>query len=992
MELILSSTIRFLFISFISALIISQPALANNAQIHIEPVPKWVVFRQLSDVDNIPVNEISNGVFYRLLDKQIHVSDSGYRTLYSRYNESIVNQTGVKSSSQINLEFDPTYQKLVLNTLFLTRDGQRIDKLKTAKISLLNSENELDSQIYHGYLTMNILVDDVREGDILDYSFTRFGVNPIYEGIFSYSYSLNWSVPVHDQYLRILWGKNKPLHVKTRNIEPLIQQQKAGDFTEYQIHMHDTETINEPSQTPNWYSPYGSVYFSEIETWGEVVEWANPLYNINELHPDVMKIAADIKQQYSDPASQIVGALKYVQDYIRYVALQMGINSHLPTPANETLALRYGDCKDKAILLISILAALEIDAYPALVDTEETKLLIERPPALNRFDHVLVTLLHDQKRYWLDPTLRFQNGSLLNLFQPDYGYALILQSGQNNLTSMSQKIKNSYTYISEQYYIPSDVNVPVTLKVVSDYLGDKARNKHSQLERDGNSKLSKDYEIYYQKTYPKLNSLEKIDVVNDKTTGILTLTENYSIENFWEKKGNDYEIDFYPTDIRNAVYKPEQTNRNGPLDLRYPNNIKNQIVVEFSGDGWDFDNTEFIEDNAFYFFKKNVNFKNKILTLDFEYKAKTDHIPEDQIENYIASRKRLRDEAFYGLIKYGESPEVPTEETDTFEFWLGITGLVYLIGLGGIIIGWRLESRSRPTFPEVTFFPISMSKFLVISITSLGIYNMYWMYRNWRAIQLKKKEQIMPIARGIFSAFWFYPLFSKLKEDSLERFSTNKVMLTFWAISFATAYFILSYLSYGIEHYILTIVTLLLPLFFIPMVTYINSVNTADLEAYTYNSKWQIRHIITVLLFLPLIGLTLASETSLLPSDAVVTQADIMKRDMTFLHRKKIVPPDEKITYFYSDAFLSIRDDGNGFTDKRIFSYWQNEDDQFESEIVSFEQVKDIKVKYAEDSDSNTVITITRTDDSDFLLFVSAVDAGDKLFVNKLKQQWKKQS
>jgi len=266
------------------------------------------------------------------------------------------------------------------------------------------------------------------------------------------------------------------------------------------------------------------------------------------------------------------------------------------------------------------------------------------------------------------------------------------------------------------------------------------------------------------------------------------------------------------------------------------------------------------------------------------------------------------------------------------------------------------------------------------------------MYRNWRAIQLKKKEPIMPIARGIFSAFWFYPLFSKLKEDSLERFSTNKVMLTFWAISFATAYFILSYLSYGIEHYILTIVTLLLPLFFIPMVTYINSVNTADLEAYTYNSKWQIRHIITVLLFLPLIGLTLASETSLLPSDAVVTQADIMKRDMTFLHRKKIVPPDEKITYFYSDAFLSIRDDGNGFTDKRIFSYWQNEDDQFESEIVSFEQVKDIKVKYAEDSDSNTVITITRTDDSDFLLFVSAVDAGDKLFVNKLKQQWKKQS
>jgi hypothetical protein len=47
-------------------------------------------------------------------------------------------------------------------------------------------------------------------------------------------------------------------------------------------------------------------------------------------------------------------------------------------------------------------------------------------------------------------------------------------------------------------------------------------------------------------------------------------------------------------------------------------------------------------------------------------------------------------------------------------------------------------------------------------------------------------------------------------------------------------------------------------------------------------------------------------------------------------------------------------------------------------------------VKYAEKSDANTVITITRTDDSTFMLFVSAVEGGDKLFVNTLKAQWEK--
>ena len=52
----------------------------------------------------------------------------------------------------------------------------------------------------------------------------------------------------------------------------------------------------------------------------------------------------------------------------------MGTNSHQPTPASETLALRYGDCKDKTVLLISLLKALGVEAHPALVNTEDNKL------------------------------------------------------------------------------------------------------------------------------------------------------------------------------------------------------------------------------------------------------------------------------------------------------------------------------------------------------------------------------------------------------------------------------------------------------------------------------------------------------------------------------------------------------------------------------------------------------------------------------------------
>ena len=966
----------------------------THDDINIEAVPDWVKTRTLSPVAQIPVDEISNGVFYRLVDSQVQVSNNGNKIRYNRYVETVVNQKGIESSSQINLDYDPSYQKLVLNTLFILRDGQRLDRLAKAKMSLFNREQELDRQIYNGTMTLNILIDDLREGDTLDYSYSRYGSNPVYKNRFSYTRTLNWSVPVNDQYLRVLWGKAQPLFINTRNIEPKIEETILGEFIEYQLHMHNEETIESSSQAPSWYDPYGTIYFSESERWPDVVNWALPLYESRAIHPSIQQLANEIKQGAQSKSEQIAIALKYTQGKIRYVGLEMGVNSHFPTAAHETLALRYGDCKDKAVLFIAILRALDINAYPALVNTEQSKLLVDIPPAENRFDHVIVTLEFEGERLWLDPTLNYQQGPLNRLFQPDYGYALILQTGQQSLTTMAQALQNSFSHISEKYLIPEDITNSANFTVRSEYFGDMAQQKYSQIERDGKKKLSQDYESYYQRFYSKLTAQSEVDIQTDNTSGILSLTEKYSIDNFWTEGKKDLEMDFFPHDIRDAVFKPDQINRNSPLSFAFPNNIKNQTIVEFEEDGWEFSNEEFIEDNAFFFFKKNIDFKNNTLVLNYEFRAKTDHIPHAKIETYLAARKKVREKAYYGIVKYvkNEPAEQPTENGNDTSLWLGIFIFIYLLGVIFIIVSWRLESRKRPNISTSNFYPMSLSKFLALSISTFGAYIYYWMYRNWKFIQLKENVSMMPIARGIFSAFWFYPLFKALKQDSELRFNENKVLATTLAVIFAIAYFVISVILNQSEQTDITLVYLILPLLFIPCVNYINVVNSEDTQGYDYNSKWKIRHIITMLLFMPLWGLTVAEEGHFMPSSSVVTADGIMSRDMNFLHRQKIVPPDEEINFFYSDAFFSIRDDGNGFTQKRVFSYWLDESDKLQREIVTFDQIKDIEVKYAANEMSNTVITITRMDESNFMLFVSAEDKGDKLFVTKLKAQWKRQS
>lgn len=967
---------------------------AKVDDLHIEKMPQWVEYRALAHNEEVPVDEITDGVFYQLLDTQIKVTDEDKIVKYYRYVETVVNKAGVDYTSQVNIDFDPTYQKLALNTLFIIRDGKRIDKLKSAKISLLNRETDLENQIYNGTITLNALLDDIQIGDTIDYSFTRYGSNPVYKGIFSYSRELTWSVPVQDQYVRVLWGKVEPLFVRTRKISPKISQKQLDDYIEYQVHIHDAKAQRSASETPSWYNPYGYIEFSENKTWSSVVKWAETLYPISTLSPSVIVIANNIKSKHSSIADQIVAALKYTQKNIRYVGLEMGVNSHLPTPAHETLTLKYGDCKDKAVLFIALLKALNIEAYPVLVNTTKTKLLAEILPAVNVFDHVIVKVEYNNEEFWLDPTLSYQAGPLKTLFQPDYGFALIIKSGESKLTSMARTEHNSSTVIRDSYVIPDTVNEAVIFNVKSKYVGNLAQNKRRQIEQDGSKKLTEDYEIYYQRIYPKLVKTSDVVITDDIVTGLLTLTENYSIDEFWEKRNKDFGRNFYPTDIRNAVYMPKQVNRNSPLWFDYPNNISHQIILKFQENGWEFNNSEFIEDNDFFFFKRHVDFTNDILTLTYTYKSKTDHIATDRIDDYITSRDRMRKKAYYGLTKYADEVESANDNIEESESLLDdidwfIAYIIFVsIGLIFVVTSWRLESKTRPIFVDNHFFPISLVKFLTLSIVTIGSYNCYWMYRNWKDIKQSKQLNMMPIARGFFSLFWFYPLFLALRNDSVERYSENRVMLPLVAGICAALYLLVSLLANYADGFTFNVAVLCLPLLFIPFVNYINQLNGVKSEAYQYNSIWNIRSIIAIVIFLPLSGYTLVQHSFIFPSSAVISQQDIAKRDMKYFYRQDILPANETIQYFYSDAFFNIRDDGNGFTSKRVFSYWQDDDDGFQIEIAMLKDIKDISVNYAKSDTENTIITITRNDNSDFKLFVSPINEGDKVFTSKLNELW----
>lgn len=63
---------------------------------------------------------------------------------------------------------------------------------------------------------------------------------------------------------------------------------------------------------------------------------------------------------------------------------------------------------------------------------------------------------------------------------------------------------------------------------------------------------------------------------------------------------------------------------------------------------------------------------------------------------------------------------------------------------------------------------MSVNKFVLLSITTFGIYSFWWIYKEWLFFQKKDQLDIMPFMRTLFTFIFIYNLFSKIKNYAAE--------------------------------------------------------------------------------------------------------------------------------------------------------------------------------------------------------------------------------
>src|SRR5262249_19806427 len=87
----------------------------------------------------------------------------------------------------------------------------------------------------------------------------------------------------------------------------------------------------------------------------------------------------------------------------------------------------------------------------------------------------------------------------------------------------------------------------------------------------------------------------------------------------------------------------------------------------------------------------------------------------------------------------------------------------------GLILSPAAEqtSEEEPSqVPTPVYFPVTSAKLILLCITSLGLYELYWFYKHWSFEKARTKERISPFWRTVFAPFFAFSLFGRISELS----------------------------------------------------------------------------------------------------------------------------------------------------------------------------------------------------------------------------------
>ncbi|MCX5697213.1 MAG: DUF3857 and transglutaminase domain-containing protein [Candidatus Omnitrophica bacterium] len=536
-----------------------------------------------------------------------------------------VTREGGRKAGTITIPYNEYFEEAKLN---IARTIQPDGKIQDVSGEAIKDESPYsDYPIYSDLKIKKVTFPNVQVGSIIEYEVEFVKKDNIFPGASClFTVPGNWTLNLVRFSVDVPQGV--PFKFKAErffNNEPVISGSANGKTYTWQMD-HTWVKGSDEMAVPNYMriSPY--VIFSTIEDWQKVNDWAINLMKDQSLADAQIesKVKELLGEEQKDRREIIKRLYYYVSQNIRYVAIELGELGFKPYPAPQVLKNSYGDCKGKSVLLIAMLKAAGIDAYPALVMTSNAGFILPEIPDLS-FNHMIVAIPEGENYLFLDPTADML--TLGKLPYPDQGceaFILAKEKKAGFVTLPKDSPEDNKELTKAKIILNRDssgeVEIDSTLTGMGDWLGRNlakstppGRQKKivEQIGRTGTSNFSlKEFSFSDYKDMEKPFNMKMA----------------YTADNFCQKNG-DLLFLKVPLDVPLSPMLFAKVPREAPLYLGYPC-IKEHIITITIPPGYEIRNIQKDLDleNLIAAYNKKIEVKGKRIEIYNRWVLKTDEV------------------------------------------------------------------------------------------------------------------------------------------------------------------------------------------------------------------------------------------------------------------------------------------------------------------------------------------------------------------------------
>lgn len=305
-------------------------------------------------------------------------------------------------------------------------------------------------------------------GDVVELTYRIDDVAPRndYDTYFGTVVPLQSNEPVgHAEYV-LMAPKQRKLYIEAKGIPGLHKSVETKDKTAVYRFWADQvpPLVPEPAMPP-WSEVLGHIHVSTYPDVKALGRWywglVQDQFNLDQ---ETRDLAQKIAKGLNTDEEKVAAVYNWVIKNTRYVALEFGIYGHKPRRCVQTVARGWGDCKDKATVIVSLLKELGIDSTIVILRTQMRGKFDSTVASLAPFDHAIAYV--PSLDLYLDGTAEYTGmRELPSMDQEALG--ILVNQGDAKLVTLPLLHESTKRHTSSRVKLRADGSADVELEAIA---------------------------------------------------------------------------------------------------------------------------------------------------------------------------------------------------------------------------------------------------------------------------------------------------------------------------------------------------------------------------------------------------------------------------------------------------------------------------------------------------------------------------------------------